>query len=578
MTTPTPPHGPETGLTRPRFATGRIRDLAAEGRPALLGCSGAALITLGGLGAGSTRLHDPLLESLHLSWLRFGHGLVFSSVLLWAVWRDADRVAVAGPARDRPLGATEYTMVATTGFWLTPLLLSVPVFSRDTYSYLAQGALLRDGFDPYVVRPIENPNPLLDNVSPIWTTTTAPYGPAFILVAKFVTMVVGNNVIAGTMLLRLCMLPGLVMLIWAAPRVARHVGANGPAALWICVLNPLVIIHLMGGVHNEMLMVGLMMAGIALTFEDRPVWGVGLIAIAVAVKATAGIALPFMVWVWMRQLRDTPRYRAPRRPSAWPRRVDADLRRGVRRPVLAGGRRARVADGAGGFGEDHQLADRADRGRQPDQRRRRPVLPRQLLRGARGHPHRRHRDHRDLTSAAVVAVPTRRPGSADGHRAGDARRGAVRARGPALVLHLAAGGGVRAGAVTPRDRVIAGFSTWIMVIFKPDGSHGMYSWLHVLLATRMRSGGVVLAARIASRASDRRSRRSRSVGHRLRAAQHLAGLVGVQGVDRAGVGSRLGRTVAADRQRRVGREQPPHDLGLAGSRRRAARPAGRAGS
>jgi alpha-1,6-mannosyltransferase len=31
--------------------------------------------------------------------------------------------------------------------------------------------------------------------------------------------------------------------------------------------------------------------------------------------------------------------------------------------------------------------------------------------------------------------------------------------------------------------VIAGFSTWIMVIFKPDGSHGMYSWIHVLLAT-----------------------------------------------------------------------------------------------
>ena len=30
---------------------------------------------------------------------------------------------------------------------------------------------------------------------------------------------------------------------------------------------------------------------------------------------------------------------------------------------------------------------------------------------------------------------------------------------------------------------IAGFSTWIMVIFKPDGSHGMYYWLHVLIAT-----------------------------------------------------------------------------------------------
>jgi alpha-1,6-mannosyltransferase len=31
--------------------------------------------------------------------------------------------------------------------------------------------------------------------------------------------------------------------------------------------------------------------------------------------------------------------------------------------------------------------------------------------------------------------------------------------------------------------VIAGFSTWVMVIFSPDGSQGTYSWLHVSLAT-----------------------------------------------------------------------------------------------
>ena len=141
------------------------------------------------------------------------------------------------------------------------------MFSRDTYSYLAQGALLRDGFDPYAVGPIDNPNALLDNVSPIWTITTAPYGPAFIMIARLVTMLVGNHVIAGTMLLRLCMLPGLALLIWATPRIARHLGANVPIALWICALNPLVIIHLMGGVHNEMLMVGLMAAGIALTLN-----------------------------------------------------------------------------------------------------------------------------------------------------------------------------------------------------------------------------------------------------------------------------------------------------------------------
>ncbi len=112
--------------------------------------------------------------------------LVVSSVLLWggvalmlAAWlwlgrshrRQVDRSA-----------STRWSPPPASGW--PRCLLSVPLFSRDTYSYLAQGALLRDGFDPYVVGPIENPNSLLDNVSPIWTTTTAPYGPAFILVAS----------------------------------------------------------------------------------------------------------------------------------------------------------------------------------------------------------------------------------------------------------------------------------------------------------------------------------------------------------------------------------------------------------
>ncbi len=289
---------------RQRLSEFRSFATSPEAGPARLGFLAAVLITLGASGAGSTRQHDPLLETMHLSWLRFGHGLVLSSILLWAgvvlmlvAWLRLGRQALAG-------GATEFTMRATTAFWLLPLLVSVPVFSRDTYSYLAQGALLRDGLDPYAVGPVGNPNSLLDNVSPIWTITTAPYGPAFILVAKLVTMLIGNNVVAGTMLLRLCMLPGLALLIWAAPRLAHHVGTDGAKALWICVLNPLVLIHLMGGVHNEMLMVGLMAAGIALTLQRHHVAGITLLTVAIAVKATAGLALPFLCWVWMRHLRE----------------------------------------------------------------------------------------------------------------------------------------------------------------------------------------------------------------------------------------------------------------------------------
>lgn len=480
--TPTDTHNPNTGLAQhiSRLASFAV---SPEARPALLGCLGATVLTIGGLGAGSTRLHDPLLESLHLSWLRFGHGLVLSSVLLWTgvalmliAWLWLGRRVI-----DRT--ATEYTMIATTGFWLAPLLLSVPLFSRDTYSYLAQGALLRDGFDPYVVGPVENPNSLLENVSPIWTTTTAPYGPAFILVAKFVTMLVGNDVVAGTMLLRLCMLPGLALLIWAAPRVARHVGASGAAALWICVLNPLVIIHLMGGVHNEMLMVGLMMAAIALTFAGRPIWGVGLIATAVAVKATAGLALPFMVWVWMRQLRerhDMPPVRAFAVSTAASALIFGavfavlSLMAGVGLgwlTALAGSVKiinwltvptaaSNLINAIGGLLFPVNFYAVLEVARIIGIAAIVIALPLLWWRY-------RHTDREALTGIALAMVVV------------------VLFVPAALPWYYTWPLAVAAALVQTRPGIaaVAGFSTWIMVMWKPDGAHGMYSWAHVLLTT-----------------------------------------------------------------------------------------------
>ncbi|TSE01205.1 alpha-(1-_6)-mannopyranosyltransferase A [Skermania sp. ID1734] len=270
-----------------------------EGHAAVLGLIGSFLIMFGGFGAGAVRRTDPLLESAHLSWLRFGHGLVLSTLMVWVgvllmitAWVRLGRATING-------GVSLNELRAVVPLWIGPLLLSVPMFSRDAYSYLAQGALLRDGFDPYSVGPVANPGVLLDNVSNVWTTTTAPYGPIFLLLARGVTTITGDNVVAGTMLLRLIMLPGLALMMWAIPHLARHLGGKPAVALWLAVLNPLVLIHLIGGVHNEMLMVGLMAAGIALVLERHHVAGIVLVAIGVAIKATAGVALPFIVWIWM---------------------------------------------------------------------------------------------------------------------------------------------------------------------------------------------------------------------------------------------------------------------------------------
>jgi alpha-1,6-mannosyltransferase len=250
-------------------------------------------------------------------------------------------------------------------------------------------------------------------------------------------------------------------------------------ALWICVLNPLVIVHLMGGVHNEMLMVGLMMAGIALTFARRHVAGAALIAVAVAVKATAILALPFMVWVWMRHLAGN-RFRAFVIASA------ASLATFV--AVFA------ILSGLAGVGLGW-LTALAGSVRIINWL----TIPTALanLASTIGGSFMAVNFYAvlevtRLAGIAIILVSLPLLWWRFRHDDREALQGIVWAM-VVVVLFVPAALpwyytwplAVVSALAQSRAAIalIAGFSTWIMVIFKPDGSHGMYSWLHVLLAT-----------------------------------------------------------------------------------------------
>ncbi len=296
-------------------------------------------------------------------------------------------------------------------------------------------------------------------------------------------MLVGNDVVAGTMLLRLCMLPGLALLIWAAPRVARHVGADGAAALWICVLNPLVIIHLMGGVHNEMLMVGLMIAALALAFSGHHIWGVSLIAVAVAVKATAGLALPFMVWVWTRDLRHRRGY-TPVKAFAVSTAASALIFVAVFAMLswLAGVGLGWLTALAGSVKIINWLTV--------------PTAAANLINvfGSLLFPVNFYAvlDVTRIIGIAIIAISLPLLWWRFRHTDREALIGIALVMGVVVLFVPAALPwyytwplAVVAALAQSRQAiaVIAGLSTWITVIWKPDGAHGMYSWVHVLLAT-----------------------------------------------------------------------------------------------
>jgi alpha-1,6-mannosyltransferase len=60
-------------------------------------------------------------------------------------------------------------------------------------------------------------------------------------------------------------------------------------------LNPLVLVHVVGGAHNEALTVLLTMAGVALWLGGRQTGGVVVATVAAGVKASAGLVVPFLV-------------------------------------------------------------------------------------------------------------------------------------------------------------------------------------------------------------------------------------------------------------------------------------------
>lgn len=296
---PTPGAAHPAALDADKAAPRRI---AGRRRTTLLGFAGTVLIALGGVGAGAVLEHDPLLSGTTMTWVRFGHGKALATgviyigiaLVIWA-WVRLGRSVRGGESGSRGV----YVAI---GAWVLPLLVAPSLFSKDVFSYLAQGDLALHGFNPYVVGPSALPNNLTENVSWVWQNTPAPYGPLFLLLSKGVVAATGENVLGGLIALRVVMVLGLGMLCWALPRLARHLGGRAPVALWLAAANPLVLVHLVGGAHNDLLMLGLLAVGVVLVLDRRVIVGVALVTLAVAVKATAALALPFLVWIWAGRL------------------------------------------------------------------------------------------------------------------------------------------------------------------------------------------------------------------------------------------------------------------------------------
>ncbi|GAA3532654.1 polyprenol phosphomannose-dependent alpha 1,6 mannosyltransferase MptB [Amycolatopsis ultiminotia] len=280
------------------------------------GTVGSLFLALGSLGAGAAPVINPVQD---LPVLRLftriptvSLAIAFSGMgILVLSWLMLGRFARPASARLASRGQ----LARTIAMWVAPLLVIPPLFSRDVYSYLAQSEIVHRGMDPYQLGPAQAlgvADPLTSGVSNIWRETPAPYGPLLLRLGGWLAPVGGNDIVAGVLLQRGLALVGVILTVWAVPRLARRFGVQPATALWLGAANPLLIFHFVAGAHNDALAIGLMVAGLEVGIRRLPMrvkgdsppplakgellfigLGVAIITLGASVKVPALLALPF---------------------------------------------------------------------------------------------------------------------------------------------------------------------------------------------------------------------------------------------------------------------------------------------
>lgn len=218
-------------------------------------------------------------------------------------------------------------VVLVLAFALAPVLLS-----HDVYSYVDYARLgVRHGLDPYVHEPDSAPGDAAF-ASVTWIDAKSVYGPFFTLATyPLAWLPVGAAVAALKALAALSVL-GISAL---CARIAAWRGAEPLRAAAFVALNPLVLVHVVGGAHNDGLTMLLAMLGIAAILGARELSAGAALLAAVATKLSAAVVAPFALL----GARTSTRTGRNRSPTDRNRRADGVVR------VLVGALGAALAIG-----------------------------------------------------------------------------------------------------------------------------------------------------------------------------------------------------------------------------------------
>ncbi|WP_418909242.1 polyprenol phosphomannose-dependent alpha 1,6 mannosyltransferase MptB [Glutamicibacter endophyticus] len=178
--------------------------------------------------------------------------------------------------------------------WCAPLLLAFPILSRDVYAYLAQGRLLHAGRSPYAEGVSTIPGWFDAGADGLWAQSLSPYGPIFVSLSRFIHFISGGIPEIGVLMLRVAAIAGVIGCFHYLKVLCAKLGYNTDWTLWAVLCSPLFLLTMVGGAHNDGLMLAAIFAAFARAADGRWVRASFALSVAVAIKPIALILLPFV--------------------------------------------------------------------------------------------------------------------------------------------------------------------------------------------------------------------------------------------------------------------------------------------
>jgi alpha-1,6-mannosyltransferase len=175
-----------------------------------------------------------------------------------------------------------------------------PRTSNDLWSYDMYGRMVTVyGTSPYDHVPAQfRADPFVHRVSPRWLHRASVYGPLFVGVAATGAWVAGSSPLSARLFFQAFAALALLTILVVVWRTTRHL-----AALIFLGLNPVLVVVVVNGGHNDALIGLVLLLAMLLAIRRRPRAAGALIGVAALIKLTAGLALiGLLLWAWRHRL------------------------------------------------------------------------------------------------------------------------------------------------------------------------------------------------------------------------------------------------------------------------------------